>query len=29
MDAAENAGNAKEVPSNFFLFFASMKGMKM
>jgi hypothetical protein len=29
MDAAEKAGNAIEVPSNFFLFFGSMKGMKM
>jgi hypothetical protein len=29
MDAAEKAGNAVEVPSNFFLFFGSMKNMNM
>jgi hypothetical protein len=29
MDAAEKAGNAIEVPSNFFLFFGSMRNMKM
>ena len=29
MDAAEKAGNAVEVPSNFFLFFSSMKNMNM
>jgi hypothetical protein len=29
MDAAEAAGNAVEVPSNFFLFFGSMKNMNM